>query len=102
MTTFRVTCRRCGDQYVGADDLVVILAAEPTFAFACPTCGERQRRTCSERVHSILVACGVPALVVGFHPSLWGIPRPFTGEDFDRAVATLRDALTPADLWARP
>lgn len=62
MTTIRTTCAICGDVELAPLDLALELTAmhgTGTYVFACPSCGESQRRPANHRVVSILLATGV-------------------------------------------
>jgi predicted RNA-binding Zn-ribbon protein involved in translation (DUF1610 family) len=61
MTTIRTTCAVCGDVELMPIELTLELTAisgTGTYAFACPECGDQQRRPANHRVVSILLATG--------------------------------------------
>lgn len=67
MTTIRTTCSRCGDVELTTDDIGLELTAEGStgsYRFACPFCGDTQRRPANHRVVSILLATGVSYEIV--------------------------------------
>lgn len=62
MTTIRTTCTLCGDVELIPTELSLELTAMSgtgTYLFACPECGNEQRRPANHRVVSILLATGV-------------------------------------------
>lgn len=62
MTTIRTTCALCGDVELIPTELSLELTAMSgtgTYVFACPECGDEQRRPANHRVVSILLATGV-------------------------------------------
>lgn len=62
MTTIRTTCAVCGDVELIPTELSLELTAisgTGTYMFACPECGDTQRRPANHRVVSILLATGV-------------------------------------------
>jgi predicted RNA-binding Zn-ribbon protein involved in translation (DUF1610 family) len=62
MTTIRTTCPLCGDVELAPGELSLELAAidgTGNYVFACPECGDRQRRPANHRVVAILLATGV-------------------------------------------
>ena len=67
MTQIRTTCAVCGEvELVPAELTLELTALNGTGAdlFACPTCGDPQRRPANHRVVSILLATGVAYEVV--------------------------------------
>ena len=67
MTTIRTTCALCGDVELVPTELALELTAlsgAGTYVFACPDCGDTQRRPANHRVVSILLATGVAYEVV--------------------------------------
>lgn len=62
MTTIRTTCPLCGDVELVPGELSLELTATDgtgSYLFACPGCGDQQRRPANHRVVSILLATGV-------------------------------------------
>lgn len=62
MTTIRTTCSLCGDVELVPTELsleLTALSGTGTYVFACPECGDTQRRPANHRVVSILLATGV-------------------------------------------
>lgn len=93
MTTIRTTCAICGDVELIPTELVLELTAMSgtgTYVFACPDCGDTQRRPASHRVVSILLATGVSYEVVDER-------GPITEEEIERFTADL-DRADWADL----
>lgn len=67
MTTIRTTCATCGEVELLPGELsleLTALSGTGTYLFACPTCGDPQRRPANHRVVSILLATGVAYQVV--------------------------------------
>lgn len=67
MTTIRTSCTICGDVELAPEDIALELTAlsgTGTYLFACPECGDTQRRPASHRVISILLATGVAYEVI--------------------------------------
>lgn len=67
MTTIRTTCALCGDVELVPTELSLELTAMSgtgTYVFACPECGDTQRRPANHRVVSILLATGVAYQVI--------------------------------------
>jgi predicted RNA-binding Zn-ribbon protein involved in translation (DUF1610 family) len=62
MTMIRTTCASCGEVELIPGELTLELTAvngTGSYLFACPTCGDNQRRPANHRVVSILLATGV-------------------------------------------
>jgi hypothetical protein len=62
MTMIRTTCATCGEVELIPGELTLELTAMSgvgAYMFACPVCGESQRRPANHRVVSILLATGV-------------------------------------------
>jgi len=62
MTTIRTTCALCGDVELIPTELSLELTAMSgtgNYVFACPECGDEQRRPANHRIVSILLATGV-------------------------------------------
>ncbi len=62
MTTIRTTCPLCGDVELIPGELSLELTAgngAGRYLFACPDCGDEQRRPANHRVVAILLATGV-------------------------------------------
>jgi len=67
MTTIRTTCALCGDVELVPTELALELTAMSgtgSYVFACPECGDTQRRPANHRVVSILLATGVAYEVI--------------------------------------
>ena len=67
MTTIRTTCSICGEVELLPDELsleLTALSGSGSYLFACPSCGDDQRRPATHRVVSILLASGVAYEVV--------------------------------------
>lgn len=67
MTTIRTTCSLCGEVELVPGELTLELTAlsgTGSYLFACPTCGDSQRRPANHRVVSILLATGVAYEVI--------------------------------------
>lgn len=67
MTTIRTSCTLCGDVELVPTELsleLTALSGTGTYVFACPECGDTQRRPASHRVVSILLATGVAYEVI--------------------------------------
>ncbi len=91
MTTIRTTCSRCGDIELTPRDLSLEFVPDTgtgSYVFACPYCGQAERRPASQRVVSILLATGVVYEVVDGD-------NPITEEE----IAAFRNALDNDD-WA--
>jgi predicted RNA-binding Zn-ribbon protein involved in translation (DUF1610 family) len=62
MTMIRTTCATCGEVELIPGELTLELTTlngTGSYMFACPTCGDSQRRPANHRVVSILLATGV-------------------------------------------
>lgn len=73
MTTIRTTCTICGDVELVPTELALELTAlsgTGTYVFACPECGDTQRRPANHRVVSILLATGVAYQVIDDHGAI--------------------------------
>lgn len=67
MTTIRTTCSICGDVELFPTQLsleLTALSGTGNYLFACPECGDTQRRPANHRVVSILLATGVSYEVI--------------------------------------
>lgn len=67
MTTIRTTCTLCGEVELHPTELsleLTALSGSGSYVFACPSCGDAQRRPASHRVVSILLATGVAYQVI--------------------------------------
>ena len=67
MTSIRTTCAICGDVELVPSELsleLTALSGTGSYVFACPECGDTQRRPANHRVVSILLATGVSYEVV--------------------------------------
>ena len=85
MTTIRTTCARCGDVELTTGDIGLELSATGStgsYRFACPFCGDTQRRPANHRVVSILLATGVPYEILS--PA-----GPITEDEIDRFASAL-------------
>jgi hypothetical protein len=70
MTTIRTTCSTCGEVELMPGELsleLTALSGTGCYLFACPTCGDSQRRPANHRVVSILLATGVAYQVIDDH-----------------------------------
>jgi predicted RNA-binding Zn-ribbon protein involved in translation (DUF1610 family) len=91
MTTIRTTCAVCGDVELVPTELALELTAMSgtgNYVFACPDCGDTQRRPANHRVVSILLATGVAYEVIDER-----------GPITEREIAAFADELDRVD-WA--
>ncbi|MEX1005741.1 MAG: hypothetical protein WD990_02565 [Acidimicrobiia bacterium] len=95
MTTIKTTCNECGDVELAPDDLVLELdptESEGNYRFACPECGDTQRRPANSRVVSVLLATGVSYEVIRLHP--------ITEDEIESFVVNLSQETNPFRLLA--
>lgn len=95
MTTIKTTCNHCGDVELAPDDLVLELdptESEGNYRFACPECGDLQRRPANTRVVSVLLATGVAYEVKRLDP--------ITEDEIDHFVVSLNNEIDPFRLLA--
>ncbi len=95
MTTIKTTCKECGDVELAPTDLVLELdptESEGNYRFACPECGDTQRRPANSRVVSVLLATGVTYEVKRLHP--------ITEVEIDDFVLNLNQETNPFRLLA--
>jgi hypothetical protein len=95
MTTIKTTCIECGDVELAPDDLVLELdpsESEGNYRFACPECGDTQRRPANSRVVSVLLATGVAYEVLRL--------APITEDEIDTFVVNLNRETNPFRLLA--
>jgi len=85
MTMIRTTCALCGEVELIPGELrleLTTLSGTGSYLFACPSCGDEQRRPANHRVVSILLATGVAYEVVAD-------PNPITEAEIARFTAAL-------------
>jgi len=88
MTTIRTTCALCGDVELIPTELSLELTAMTgtgTYVFACPECGDEQRRPANHRIVSILLATGV-----GYE--VCDVPGPITEAEIGQFTNDLNQA----------
>lgn len=91
MTTIRTTCALCGNVELVPGELsleLVAMTGTGSYVFACPECGDTQRRPANHRVVSILLATGVHYQVIDER-----------GPITESEIARFRQELDSAD-WA--
>jgi predicted RNA-binding Zn-ribbon protein involved in translation (DUF1610 family) len=62
MTTIKATCPHCGEVSLTADDILLRIgsvAAQNSYAFDCPECGEFIEKPADERIVRLLLSGGV-------------------------------------------
>lgn len=72
MTTIKATCPECGEVSLRPDHLELRVFAEPDeqdyYAFDCPGCGDRVRKSADARIVRLLRTGGVEPVEPATHP----------------------------------